>query len=399
MSQYHLRKGALASLVYVILSAIAPPNVLADTPLTRADVSAFQNRVDILLRGGPTRPVRLSDWLSVGDAIETQRASQVDLRFNDGSLARVGELATFWFVPNTRNFRLANGTVLLLIPPGSGPSTIETPNVVTGIQGTALLVRYFPPGEASDTPRLTESSPPFASDRGRTAVLVLTDSPAGPVDVRLRDGRQVPLKAGQMAIVDDQDLYLFEFDLNLFYETSPILEGLALTERPLSEGSQPTNAVRQEIRNSLAQQDTFNGDYLLNPSFLGPSGGIAADGGWLFPASSLQNPPANTPSQTIPDAPESTAVPHDTSGPLLELEPSPDGSSDPDGLGSGSDSDELPNRLPPGVIMPPANEGFSPNSPEAFPVEPNPAPTAPLDDAPDVEDVVPDGDNGDFGDD
>ncbi|MEO1068725.1 MAG: iron dicitrate transport regulator FecR, partial [Cyanobacteria bacterium J06638_6] len=94
-------------------------------PLTRADVETLHNRVEFIPRGRTPRAARVSDFLAVGDALRTARLSQADLRFNDGSLARVGERATFRFVPNTRNFRLTNGTVLLLIPPGRGRTNIQ----------------------------------------------------------------------------------------------------------------------------------------------------------------------------------------------------------------------------------------------------------------------------------
>lgn len=399
MSQYHLRWGALASLVYLILSAIAPAVARAEVPLTRAEVDSFQNQVEILLRGGPTRPVRPSDWLSVGDAIRTYQASQVDLRFNDGSLARVGELATFWFVPNTRNFRLSNGTALLLIPPGNGRSTIETPNVVTGIQGTALVVRHVPAAPTTITTK-PDLLAEFEQDAGRTAVMVLTDSPAGPVEVRLRDGRQVPLSAGQMAIVDNGNLYLFEFDLALFYETSPLVEGLNL-DNPDFEGSgEPTDPVRQETWEGLSEQQDFEGDYLLNPTFLSPEQNNTAEEGWLYPASALQNPPTRTPTETTPSP---TTLPHGTSGTPIELVPPADADFPPGEVpvpsGEGEDS---PSGFPPGLINPsPGDSPLSPEPPvtEPPPVEPPPVEPPPVPELPPADDDLPDFDDDFPGDD
>ncbi|PSN76144.1 hypothetical protein C8B47_28880, partial [filamentous cyanobacterium CCP4] len=111
------RVTGLASLMALVLVSLPAQ---ASVTLTRADVEALRNRVEFIPRGRQARTARMSDVLAVGDALRTASASQADLRFNDGSLARVGERATFRFVPNTRNFRLSNGTVLLLIPPGRG---------------------------------------------------------------------------------------------------------------------------------------------------------------------------------------------------------------------------------------------------------------------------------------
>jgi acrosin len=391
MSQYHLQWGGLASLVYVILTAIAPAAAQADMPLTRADVDQFQNQVEILLRGGPTRPVRPSDWLSRGDAIRTERASQVDLRFNDGSLARIGELATFWFVPNTRNFRLSNGTALLLVPPGRGASVIETPNVVTGIQGTAVLVRHFPADPEAMAPP-ADLYTDFEHDAGRTAVMVLTNS--GPVQVRLRDGREVPLSAGQMAIVDNGNLYLFEFDLALFYETSPLVEGLLLDAPDAPGAGLPTDEVRQEIWEGLSAQQEFVGDYLLNPTFLSPGRNTDPEQGWLFPANAQSTPPTNTPPSTSSPAATPTSPPHENFADDVDLvPPAIDSRPDDDLPRPDSEVDEAPGRIPPGLIDPsPSN---NPLPPSGAPEPPTDLPSTPELSPPVPEfDDVPGGDDG-----
>ena len=364
MSQYHLQWGALASLVYLILNAMVPASVRADIPLIRADVDSYQNYVEILLRGGPTRPVRASDWLSLGDAIRTSRAAQVDLRFNDGSLARVGELTTFWFTSNTRNFRLSNGTALLLIPPGNGSSTIETPNVVTGVQGTAVIVRHFP-AEVETFTQPPNIQGEFESDAGRTAVMVLTDSLGGPVEIRLRDDRAFDLSAGQIAIVDNGDLYLFEFDLALFYETSPLVEGLFLDNPDTPDGGLPTDPIRQETWKGLSSQQNFVGDFLLNPSFLSPEGDTSTDEGWLFPNNAASTSPAEADSESSID-PAPSSPPHGTSGTSVDLVPPDEGVSiDEELLSPGEDGDENPNIFPPGLIDPNSNEGVPGSEPSA----------------------------------
>ncbi|MEM7649079.1 MAG: FecR domain-containing protein, partial [Cyanobacteria bacterium P01_A01_bin.70] len=280
MSQYDLRRGGLASIVYVLLWAIAPEPAIAEAVLTQAAVESFRNRVELSRQGQPPRLVQPSDQLGLGDVIRTRQAAQIDLRFDEGSLARVGESTTFWFVPNTRNLRLANGTALLLIPPGNGPTTIETPNVITGIQGTAVVVRHLPVvKEATTFPDLTAE---FSHNTGRTAVMVLTDA-GGPTAVELRDGRSVELSAGQMAIVDDSNLFLFEFDLALFYETSPLVAGLFLDDPDYPGDRRPTDPVREEAIDDLNQQPDFEGEYLLDPNFLDPAQDLAIEDGWLFP--------------------------------------------------------------------------------------------------------------------
>lgn len=120
-----------------------PNRVSAITPLTRAEIQDLRNMVQLIPKDKlKKRPARKLDAMAPGDGLSTGRASLADLRFNDGSLARVGEQALFQFLPKTRDFKLSNGTVLLLIPPGKGQTRIQTPNAAAAIRGSALFVRY-----------------------------------------------------------------------------------------------------------------------------------------------------------------------------------------------------------------------------------------------------------------
>ena len=89
-----------------------PNLVSANTPLTQAVIQDFRNSVQLILKHQHKRPAQKSDVIIPGDGLNTGRASLADLKFNDGSLARVGEQAIFQFLPETRDFKLSNGTVL-----------------------------------------------------------------------------------------------------------------------------------------------------------------------------------------------------------------------------------------------------------------------------------------------
>ena len=371
MSQYDLRRGGLASIVYVLLWAIAPEPAIAEAVLTQAAVESFRNRVELSRQGQPPRLVQTSDQLGLGDVIRTRQAAQIDLRFDEGSLARVGESTTFWFVPNTRNLRLANGTALLLMPPGNGPTTIETPNVVTSIQGTAVVVRHLPVvKEATTFPELTAE---FSRNTGRTAVMVLTDA-GGPTAVELRDGRSVELSAGQMAIVDDGNLFLFEFDLALFYETSPLVAGLFLDDPDYPGDRQPTDPVREEAIDDLNQQPNFAGEYLLDPNFLDPAQDLAIEDGWLFPVT--PSPPRpNEPAPEINDNSEPGAFnsqPHISSDRAVNLTPTLVESPTTAAPATPGQNEANPlgdEELPSGVLNTPVEGGppSAPSAPESAP--------------------------------
>ncbi|MBD2471360.1 FecR family protein [Nostoc sp. FACHB-145] len=240
-------------LIFSLLGVIfipLPNQANATTPLTRAEIQNLQNFVQLLPRNNKKRPARKLDPIVPGDGLATGRSSLADLRFNDGSLARVGERAVFQFLPKVRNFRLSNGTVLLLIPPGRGQTRIQTPSAAAAIRGSALFVRY---DQQTDI----------------TVVGALTNSG---IEVFNREGSQSQvLAAGQlMVIVKGQFQGLYDFDLRTFYKNSDLVEGLNLTKQNITPNPDPAIAsVQVETAAALAVQSPVVGQGVIeNPSFL-----------------------------------------------------------------------------------------------------------------------------------
>ena len=218
-----------------------------DQPLSWARIDFILNRVNLVPRRSSSRRARISDVLGIGDALQTFESSNAELRFNDGSEVRIGSQATFRFTPNTRNFQLTNGTVLLLIPPERGRTTIQTPNAVTGIQGSALFVRYI---EETDT----------------TIVGALTDNADGPMILYTNNGtEQQALYANQVGVVKgDRITELYEIDSRAFWETSGLAETFDYTQDagPVDE----LDGVRQEIREAVENQAPIDGSNVVeNP--------------------------------------------------------------------------------------------------------------------------------------
>ncbi|MGC1309983.1 MAG: FecR domain-containing protein [Phormidesmis sp.] len=237
--------GGLAGILFL------PRPVSAEQqPLEWARIDFLRNRVQLVPREERARRARISDILSVGDALRTARSSRAELRFSDGSLARIGERATFRFTPNTRNFQLTNGTVLLLIPPERGRSTIQTPNAVTGIQGSALFVRYIP-------------------ETNTTIVGALTDNPKGPMVLFNADGsEQQALRANEIGVIEgNQITQLYQFDSELFWQSSGLAEGIDYSENSSStNASDPLQAVHQEIREAIQKRPFIEGEGVIeNP--------------------------------------------------------------------------------------------------------------------------------------
>lgn len=291
----------------------------AEVALTRADIAATVNRVELLPRGQAPRPAQLTDHLGQGDSLRTAGSSQAELRFNDGSLARIGEYATFSFVPNTRSFHLSQGTFLLLIPSGLGRSTIQTPNVVAGVQGTALIARHI-------------------DSRDLSLIMALTNHPAGPVAITLPDGSQeASLYAGQMALVQDNRVQIVEFDLEAFYQTSTLVQGLHLDNIYEADDNDPIATVRRETTAALHEQPEF----ASSGSFLNPN---------LIQIDAL-NPDTELEEAAVPPAPSEA-------NPL---------------------SGRVSSEIPPQVVNPPVISGpENGNALEGPATEPNPAPVETL---------------------
>jgi FecR protein len=227
-----------------------PNRASATIPLVKAVIQNLRNLVQLIPHNQPQRQARKADAMIPGDGLFTGRASLAELRFNDGSLARVGEETRFEFLAKTRNFRLSNGTVLLLIPPKRGKTLINMPNAAAAIRGSALFVQYIKETDTSVVGALTDSG----------------------IEVSNKDASETQvLKPGQMiVIVKGKFQGLYKFDLRTFYETSDLVRGLDLTKAHGVPNSDPAIAsVQEETSAAAAAQSPITGSAIIeNPPFL-----------------------------------------------------------------------------------------------------------------------------------
>ena len=283
----------LVLLAVVLWSAMTLPlqkEASAETALNRAIVQNLRNLVRLIPQNRVSRPARVSDAMKPGDALSTGRSSLAELRFNDGSLARIGEQAVFRFLAKTRNFKLSNGTVLLLIPPGRGITGVQTPNAAAAIRGSALFVRYIPGTKTTIVGSLTNSNIEVFNEGGSQSEV---------------------LEAGQMAvIVEDKIESLYEFDLNTFYETSDLVQELNLNQQSKEESSDPAIAsVQAETSEAAAAQPPITGEGVIeNPAFVQPSATSAPTPIDNTTGSTPVNPPVENPSVTPINPPETPGV-------------------------------------------------------------------------------------------
>lgn len=209
----------------------------AETPLTQAIIQRLRNEVKLHPKQKQSRTAQKADVLTPGDALSTYRRAMAELRFNDRSLARIGEQAIFQFEPNTRSFDLRRGTVLLLIQPGQGRTRVRTPNAAAGIRGSALFIRYI-------------------EDSQVTMLGALTDSD---IEITNNDGKTVVLKAGQMAYVYKDQIGVYNFDQKLFQETSPLFKEIDWNEAPTE--------VKAELDAALEGKAAIAGKYEDSPAW------------------------------------------------------------------------------------------------------------------------------------
>lgn len=239
-------------------SLALPKDAIAQN-LSRAVIESLRNQVRLIPKNQSARPARPSDAMNPGDSLATARASAAQLRFNDGSLARLGEQAVFRFTPGSRTFTLSNGTALMLIPPGRGTTRVRTPNAAAGIRGSALFVRYIPETETTLVGALTTSG-----------IEVFNESAS----------QRQELKAGNMAvIVKNRIERVYEFDLNEFYRTSELARGLDLTKsNPTPSADEAIAQVQAETSEAANAQAAMTGTQVIeNPSFVQLSAGTSGD--------------------------------------------------------------------------------------------------------------------------
>ncbi len=266
----------------------------AEASFNWAEVRTVTNQVELVSAAGQTRPAAPADCLCPGHSLSTNALSQAELRFNDGSLARVGELAKLQFLPTTRRLRLNQGTTLFFVSPDQSRTFIETPNAVIGLQHTAVVVRYVP-------------------DRNLTLVMALADASTGPISITGdANDQEGVLYAGQMALISNAGLQIVEFDLQEFYRTSRLVLGLNISGP--AQARVPNDLIaplRPSLLSAIAQQQPFAQESeILDPVLINPSRAT----------SSLFNPSPNVP------------LPIDAANPVGE--------------------NRSPNPLPPGVVTP-----------------------------------------------
>ncbi len=245
-------------IIGILLAAVWCHVVLADSTIKRAEIYRLRNQVEVQQQRQTWKRANLGDRLVPRDAVRTGANSRADLLFNEGTLVRTGAGTIFRFPPGKRSFELTNGVALIIIRPEQGESKIETPEAKIVSHGTALFIQRN-------------------SELRSSLVGVLTDNPAGLVEVSDRNGKvQIKLQAGQFVSIVNGVMGLVEqFVLPMFYETIDLSTGLGMNGAESIANEPPEvqktlNAVRVEtlepLQNQIAWLDGFCGfNYNTDP--------------------------------------------------------------------------------------------------------------------------------------
>ncbi|WP_427157764.1 hypothetical protein ACQFX9_19320 [Aliinostoc sp. HNIBRCY26] len=267
-------------------SWINPGLAQTDKPLTRAEVYKVIKIVELILHNQTQRRAELKDVIVPKDAVKTGVSSEAQLFFNDQSLIRVDQSSVFRFEPGLRRFKLRNlialnemifklddGTALILSPPGSVGTALETPETKINIiapkpalaqHSNSLVASNKNLKISQDNDLYTPAQKASAvmvihnKERNTTQVFALTDG-----DIKISDQKEkktVALKGGQTVAVRNGIVgNPQEFDLQAFYKTVALTSGLGPGQENLvAQESTPVQetlkAVRRETLAALKNQ-------------------------------------------------------------------------------------------------------------------------------------------------
>lgn len=196
------------------------PAAAQQTMLTRGEIYKLINSVQLLLNNRSPRSARVSDVMMPQDTLRTASRSKAELLFNEGSLARIGSNAIFRFIPGMRGFQLRNGTALIMSPPTTASTRIETlegqavaeilansPQVspVSDVTSLALVIQVCDVTQKTDFYNLTGTPIKITDAKGSF--------------IFIQGGQTVSVLKGTLGEVKT-------FGLRTFYQTSGLAVGL-----------------------------------------------------------------------------------------------------------------------------------------------------------------------------
>jgi hypothetical protein len=121
------------------LSLLVAGSALAATPYTQATVTRTENKVSYgTVKGdrSDTRPAEPQDVVKAMNFLLSESDSRAELKYDDGTIVRIGQNTIFTFEANSRTLNLKKGTFVFFVPKGQGGGSIKTPSLTAAITGT-----------------------------------------------------------------------------------------------------------------------------------------------------------------------------------------------------------------------------------------------------------------------
>jgi hypothetical protein len=107
--------------------------------VTSATVTRVENKVSygkVIAEKSEMRPAEANDVIKANDFLLSESESRAELKYDDGTIVRIGQNTIFSFETNTRTLNLKKGTFVFYVPHATGGATIKTPSITAAITGT-----------------------------------------------------------------------------------------------------------------------------------------------------------------------------------------------------------------------------------------------------------------------
>jgi hypothetical protein len=135
----HARQSSVLTGTLFALAAVSLATIHAATPYRQATVTRTQNTVNYgEVKGDRSelRPAKVDDVIRSTNFLQTETDSRAELKYEDGSLVRVGQNTVFSFEAITRTLSLGKGSMIFYVPKGSGGANVKTASLTAAITGT-----------------------------------------------------------------------------------------------------------------------------------------------------------------------------------------------------------------------------------------------------------------------
>ena len=122
-----------------VVALFAACSLRAVEPFTSATVTRVENKVSygkVIGDKSETRPAAANDVVKASDFLLSESDSRAEMKYDDGTIVRIGQNTIFSFEANTRTMNLKQGTFVFYMPKGKGGGTIKTPSFTAAITGT-----------------------------------------------------------------------------------------------------------------------------------------------------------------------------------------------------------------------------------------------------------------------